>query len=360
MKTYSVTLHIITPLIIHTGDYYSIFELMPTKDGKSLLIIDLEKSFGCMNDNDREKYFQIMDSLTGNIDKDKQKILHARSLIQNIVLQHNEVIKQRMIATPNFIKDIENNPYALINKIFKEDIEKKPYIPGSTLKGAFRTAILEKIRSAKNSYPNTNISKNGKPKKFQPNDFEMQIMKKNNNAFFEIENDPFRFLKISDFVCDSADVIFDTVRVIGKNKQQKGIPIYTEMTASYYTHKKECISRGSILIDDSGLEKFIKKFGFGEFLNINFIKESIVDFSNQILNNKKHPTHQEVKKLIDEMSKNKYVPLRLGRFTQIESKTFKIKRKDIRPEDINIQGGVSRSLIGGTIPAGWCVVNIQS
>ncbi len=359
MKSYKVSLHIITPLIIHTGDYYSIFELLPAKDGKSVLLIDLDSAFSSMKDSDRERYYAIMDSLTSDVNKDKKNLLQARSIIQNVTFTNTDIIINRVQAHPNFIQGMDSNPYALIYKIFKDEITGKPYIPGSSLKGALRTAVLESLRYKDDQYPNTKLFKNNRPKNFQPTDFEMQIMKKDKMATFDIENDPFRFFKVSDLLLNESDVLFDTVRVIGKNSKQKGIPIYTEMTESYFTSKKDFIAQGEITIDNIGLEKFISQNKFGSFLNIETIEQSLDTFWNKILNNRKHPLNQDVKNTITELcNKNSLKPLRLGRFTQIESKTFKIKQKNPIPPDINIYGGISRSLIRGVIPAGWCGLKI--
>ncbi|MEJ5362114.1 MAG: type III-A CRISPR-associated RAMP protein Csm5 [Spirochaetota bacterium] len=359
MKSYTVKIHIITPLIIHSGEFYSIFELLPTRDGTSIMLIDLNKAFNILSQGDREKFFSIMDTLTTNVEKDKEKLSSARSIIQDAVMKNLDVIIQRVQAPPQFIKDVNTNPYAIIYKIFKDELSMKPYIPGSTLKGALRTALLETLRKKNNMYPNVKLFKNNKPKNFQSTDFEMQIMKKDNNAIFDIERDPFRFLKVSDLMFKKQTVLFDTVRVIGKGRQQKGIPIYTEMSASHYLDKDECIAEGEITIDDNGLKNFVNNYKLGDFLNIEFIMKSLMDFNQEILNNKKHPINQDVKNVITGLcNTHSLIPLRLGRFTQIESKTFKIKQKNAIPPDINFYGGVSRSLIRGTIPAGWCGLKI--
>lgn len=361
MKTYAIKIHIFTPLIIHSGEFYTIFEILPTKEGKSIMLIDLEKAFSIMSNKDRDQFFNIMDTLTTDLNKDKEKLLRARSIIQNVALQNTDIIIQRIQAHPQFIEGVDSNPYATIFKIFKDELSGKPYIPGSTLKGALRTAVLETLRNKNNRYPNVKLFKNGRPKNFQSTDFEMQIMKSDDYAIFDIENDPFRFIKVSDMIFNKPDVILDTVRIIGKDKQQKGIPIYSEMSASYYTNRTEYFAEGQITIDDYGLQKFVEKNKFGEFINIQFIKKSLGDFTSYMLNNKKHLIQQEVKKNIDNLCKNnELIPLRLGRFTQIESKTFKIKQKNAIPQDINLYGGISRSLVRGEIPAGWCGLEIKN
>ncbi|MGQ9842556.1 MAG: hypothetical protein ACUVRK_03235, partial [Spirochaetota bacterium] len=132
MKQYSIILHIITPLIIHTGELYSALEVLKLKE---VVLVDLEKVFSNMNDNERNKYYKLMDSLTGDSKNDKQKLLQARSLIHDFVLNNPDVIITRAKASFKFTEEIDKNPYANICAIFKDELNNKPYIPGSTLKG---------------------------------------------------------------------------------------------------------------------------------------------------------------------------------------------------------------------------------
>ncbi|MCX7679130.1 MAG: type III-A CRISPR-associated RAMP protein Csm5 [Spirochaetes bacterium] len=354
MKHYEVILHIITPVIIHNGESYDIIEMM-VPNQNTIWVIAADKAFSLMSEKEREKYFNSVNMLSGNIDHDKEKlrtISTINSTIHGIVLKNPEIIKAKAKTNKRFLDDLGKNPHATVCKIFKDELTLAPYIPGSSVKGAIRTAILEMERA--------NQKRERPKRRFQPPDFEMQIMKNSNDAFFEITSDPFRFLKISDFICQNNDICFDTVRVVGKDRKEKGIPIYTEMTASWKTHECNCIAKGIISIDQEGLASFCRAKG----IKINISKESILqslnNFGTMLLENKKHPIENQLKDHIKKHSKEKdCAPLRLGRFAQIESKTFKIKRDDIKPNDINISGGSSRSFIGGSIPAGWCIIEMR-
>lgn len=360
MKHYNIILHSITPLIIHTGKQYSALEIMKLKNLDTVVLVDLEKVFSTMNDSERNKYFTPMDFLNGKPDNDKQKLLQARSLIQIVVLNNSDVIITKAKANPKFTEEIEGNPQANICAIFKDEVHDTPYIPGSTLKGLIRTAVLEHLRkNQQDKYPNYHVTRKDKPKKFAAND-EMQIMKNSKTEAFEIGHDPFMFIKVSDLFFNTRDIQFDTVRVIGKNNQAKDIPIYTEMMGSEYTHKVEYIAKGTVTIDDKRLDQFTEKNKYGDFINIEMILKSVQQFFTNILQNKKHPIPNTIAESIKMKcdSKPNKVPLRIGRFTQIESKIFKLKRNDENPKDINIYSGVSRSLIGGELPAGWCVMEV--
>ncbi len=366
MKHYEVVLHIITPVIIHTGELYDSLELMILGNQPDLLsIIDVGKVFELMSDEDKEKFYRYVKLLRGDEAGDTNTLSALRGMVQSTVLKNPDVIRTKAKASKECVSDIQNNFHAMVNKIFKDAVTGRPYIPGSSIKGALRTAILEAERAKEQrEKPNAKlVDKRGHKHIFKANDFEMQIIKDTDSAIFSVLQDPFRILKVADFICERNDVSFDTVRVIGKEKKMKGIPVYTEMTASLVNLKTECVARGSITIDENSLKYFgeEERKRFNSMFSKDNIIKSLRHFARYLLENQKHLMDAEVKKTIEQQCPSGSInraPLRLGRFAQIESKTFKIKREEKGKENINIEGGVSRSLIGGKIPAGWCVMEI--
>ncbi len=366
MKQYEAVLHIITPVIIHTGELYDSLELIILGNQTDTInIIDLQSAFALMSDEDKENFYKYVKSLSGDEARDKNTLSALRGVVQSTALKNPDVIHTKAKASQQCVSDIANNFHAMVNKIFKDAVTGKPYIPGSSIKGALRTAILdaERARQGIDKLNTERVDTKSKKHTFDTKDFEMQIIKKSKEAIFSVPDDPFRFLKVSDFACEQKNVCFDTVRVIGNKKTQKGIPVYTEMTSAKIMSNTEYIARGTITIDESKLKFFNEKEG-NRFNNM-FSKENIIKslrhFSRYLLENQKHVINMKVKQEIEKCcpsgSTNR-APLRLGRFAQIESKTFKIKREEKGKENINIEGGVSRSLIGGNIPAGWCVIEI--
>ncbi|MDY6969744.1 MAG: type III-A CRISPR-associated RAMP protein Csm5 [Spirochaetota bacterium] len=352
MKNYNSEIRIITPLIIHNGDTYNPLELLSFKENR-VSVIRSDKIFSVMYENTRNKFFEAVDSMTGREDKDRERSMQARSLIKDTALGNPDLIEYNADALPGFTSELNSNPYANVNMIFKNEIDGMPYIPGSTVKGAIRTALLESLSKQ------NNIDDQGT---YKSSELEMRIMKNDPNAKYQVSDDPFKFLKVSDFTVGSdekIDIIFGTIRVIGKNKQQKGIPVYTEMTdAECLSMNKYYTLKGSLSIDDEGLRRFTSERGISEFISIANIIESLKDFYTPILENDKHPIKKDIISMATKRSNGNSSPVRLGRFAQIESKTFKHSISDKRKRFRNTYGGVSRAVISGDNPAGWCVFSI--
>ncbi|HSW40621.1 MAG TPA: type III-A CRISPR-associated RAMP protein Csm5, partial [Acidobacteriota bacterium] len=272
----------------------------------------------------------------------------ARGMVRDLRIKHPEIVEWKAGAMPGFTAAIDGNAQAEVAAIFRNALDGGPYIPGSTIKGALRTALLERMRAGQKREPGSSREKH--------TDFEAKIIKDRDDARFSVGDDPFKFLKVSDFRIDNPSVMFGTARVIGKEKTQKGIPIYTEMSASELTIRKRCIAQGSVVIDEKGLAAHCTRLGIRPFISGEDLLESMDKFYGGLLENDKHPVPKEIKDLISKGRKSEQdkttPPIRIGRFTQIETKTFKVPREDKRPADINMRGGVSRTLVGN-YQAGW-------
>ncbi|MBP7553374.1 MAG: type III-A CRISPR-associated RAMP protein Csm5, partial [Spirochaetes bacterium] len=247
-----------------------------------------------------------------------------------------------------------------------------PYIPGSSIKGLIRTAILENLRLEDEKKGDRAIRYDLR----KSSNYELKLLENDYNSIQKVQNDPFKFLKISDFELQDSETYFGTSRIINKSGEGKGIPVYTEMTNAYFFDQKEVIAKGTISIEDNLTLKYWdngknKEFNYEDVFDIKRIFKNIDAFYNKIT---KTETHNNIIGIIDLINDNYFEDealIRIGRFTQIESKTFKIERenefydrktRDGRriplPKDINITGGVSRTLIDGEISAGWCILSI--
>jgi hypothetical protein len=202
-----------------------------------------------------------------------------------------------------------------------------------------------------------------------------------------INDDPFKYVKVSDFSIDEGTIHFNTVRVLNKGAaSQKGIPVYTERTESELTEKKKVTARGRITIDEKlfhELDKQKNNKGTAAISNEKDIVKAVHVFYSRIADNadKLNYTkaddeineHQKsyismqnkINSIMIEYNKKWGAAIRLGRFSQVESKTFNIMRPGERktgktiPEDININGGISRSIIDGKIPCGWATLHLK-
>ncbi|GAI01864.1 unnamed protein product, partial [marine sediment metagenome] len=116
---------------------------------------------------------------------------------------------------------------------------------------------------------------------------------------------------------ERSDVLYSTVRVMGKNNRSKGIPVYTEMTDNEFLSGRSLCASGTITIYEEMLGRFVKKNGFGDFIGINKIISSTDDFYAEIFRNDKK-INKEIITCINEVLVEHYYEgdavIRLGRF----------------------------------------------
>ncbi len=364
MEQYRATINIITPLIIHNGTIYDVWDIVPNPKNNEVFIIDVARAFMLMRENEKENFNTLLDKIVKTNNGNDIKVLMTKlnGMLHNKVFEEPDIIIRKAKALEGFVKQISDNPNLQINKIFTDKLTNKPFIPGSSVKGMLRTAMLESLRKKFKLEPmvaRENVRK-GKVAIKNALDFEASIYGSPENKH-KVNLDPFRFLKVSDFTLQNAEIIFGTVRNIGYQSKQKGIPIYTEMTGCELFEKKEFVAAGDITIDSNQLKKFLEKNNFRNseqvlhMFSASYILGALKDFYNQQLNNKKHPVSQDIVKCIQKYAVDNYVPIRLGRFSQVESKTFKIIRTWDKGQNrsMNIEGGASRNYIKETIGAGW-------
>ncbi|MBN2532135.1 MAG: type III-A CRISPR-associated RAMP protein Csm5 [Spirochaetales bacterium] len=395
MELFNAELKIITPVIIHTGESYDFMNLLPVNS--KVLSINAEKAFLYMG---TEAYDTFLRFIQSGSDTNKEPGKRARDMLFAIAKEHNEVITGEHRASGGFYADIEKNPYAQVLKIYKSPLTGKPYIPGSSIKGVLRTAFFEYLRKERakkedNGYFST-------AHRILSPDFETQIVKgRHTNTSYNgkaepvrhrIKKDIFRFITISDFDIPDGNILFSTVRVLNRGSDAPGIPVYTEMTESGYLDKREITGKGRITIKEDFFKALHRETGndfVSSFKTPRDVLKTLNLFYLEITDNPEHSSYarpdtnrepdrkqkeyinlqNKINKIMNTTigsdRKNCYM-MKLGRFTQVESKTFNIQRKGEKngkyesiPEDINIHGGISRSLVDGMIPAGWCILNIK-
>lgn len=376
MLCYNASIRIITPIIIHNGQQYDLWDLMPhPKNPQDLWIINPALAYVSLPDDEKKKFDAIVDEMSNKKGENiKEKMNMLRNMLHSRVINNPSIIVNQAKALENFFEELEKNPHAEIRKIYKEPLTNRCYIPGSSVKGMIRTAVLEAIRKKKNLIPKINLKtdvRRGKVNIKAALNFEDIIMlgRKRNKVY----DDPFKFLHVSDFIIEKTDTIFGTIRVTSRRAK---IPVYTEMTGCELLQEKEYIAKGSIVIYDNKMKRFFSEFKEEELAgkdkyDVNalkiiqenfkgeFILDALKNFYDPLLNNTKHPVNQEIKKCMNKYTGN-WVPVRLGRFSQVESKTFKVERTWERGDSIrmNFEGGQTRAYVKGTIGAGWGLMSL--
>ena len=357
MKKYKAEILISTPVIIHTGETFDFLQLLPYKND-SVCIVDPQKFFLSLSDTEREEFDRILDNFSSNA-ANKEAHAKIREYVRQKIVSQKAGTIGIYPASKQFVLELEKNPASTVYRICTEALSGKAIIPGSSIKGNLRTGILEALR--KKSPTLSPYFRRGDGRKILKNaqDFEMEVMTDKKENKFKVDKDPFKYLKVSDFTVAGDRKVFGTVRVIGRDQNAKGIPIYTEMTDSVLNSGEKVKAEGTISIDREGFERYIRRNGCEDFLKIDNIIQTVDGFYVDVFHNKKHPPKQEIAEIINKDYTEGDAMMRIGRFCQIESKTFKIEREGERYPNINIEGGISRSYINGTDPAGWCILRIK-
>lgn len=342
-ESYNVRLHILSPIHVGSGQELDPFSYV-IRDNK-LLIIDLAKWIE--NYSDKETLYQKMDSddyidLRNYIAKNFND---NNTVLSTIGVESSEVVRTYKKA----VYDKTSRNQALINFMTRNEITKIPYLPGSSIKGAIRTAIANRFVISANI-------KSGDSYNY------------NNKIFGKPTDDPMKNLKISDISLEKfGSVIFEAREHSSKDKKtpkgsyevavsfcQTDTPVVYPLKMSlkpFALHRKTVDIK--FLIDSLHrfyMPKFIEEYE-------KFYKdESYKDIRQAIA-----PLNMEALRL-----KTNEAFVRIGHFSHVECVTLdKIrspktrKGKDGKP----LPWGKTRTLANGIYPFGWVkleFVNLKS
>jgi len=237
----------------------------------------------------------------------------------------------------------------------------RPYIPGSSIKGAIRTALLnqwsyrikdeikDKAQIIEGKILNA-VEFNPKKKKFVP----------------KMEKDPFRALKIRDVFLPPNSTMFIKVSNFNINKynslQETNIQIIVEVLKSHFFGNSEEFEP-EILIDIKLFENPATTLQRGKF-DINFLLSACNNFYSQILESERRRLFDSREKNIaaiyrniKEEAKGGYL-LRIGWASGFESMTLAKFRVPKNPRRGRGGWGFSKHLGEGKYPLGWLKLNL--
>jgi CRISPR type III-A-associated RAMP protein Csm5 len=352
-KEFQMRLVVLTPLIINSGECYDFLELYPVSENTAYWL-NIPKIFGYLP---QEKADVLVDIATEGIrQQNMEKQKKARNLLKPIIDEHARDVVFRPIKLMNMaFEQLRDKPSSEFQKIMYTPLNGKPYIPGSSIKGALRTAILESERKkmeGRMSEPSPMMD-SYKGKQYKKNtDFEADIY--NPNQRWKVENDPFKFIKVSDFTFDAkqAKTYLGRIFINGKPLVNSAM---TDAVCLY--DKAEMITAsGTISISSEAPEMF----------KYDSIMKAVSDF--YIANyEKKHPNQntENGKFITEELIRYDNLKtgavLRLGHYSGIENMTFKIEQdsqlnRKIHNSKINIEGGNSQVLIENKYSPGYCIL----
>ncbi|ADU96835.1 CRISPR-associated RAMP protein, Csm5 family [Thermovibrio ammonificans HB-1] len=397
LKKIKLKITIASPVCISSGESYGILDY--TLKGNKILVIDYDKFFEKLSLQEKEEFKKIIKTT------DSRVIWKVRAFLNKVVTR--EIAKDEIDITDKAKERIEESLKEERKSLRKLKIEKifktanTPCIPGSSLKGAIRTAILDRLLEEllksgqkkqwideviKKINKAINLITNGEKEekkagfrelKLIERELEAQLLcflnkerKKQLSKFLKKEPsptaiDPFRLLKVTDFlpVCN----LKRKVRALERGQIP---PVLAEFV-------DEGSFEGYIIVDEGLLKSLFKELfrcNLEQFSTTEWIIESIrkhygfVFKKEKELLNDKTPfritgkAKEYVIRYNTEVGKKRLSLIKLGKFSGALSKTFKFeelrkiydqKAKTYKPEPKTVW------VTEETETPGWCFLEIE-
>jgi CRISPR-associated protein Csm5 len=368
MKKYTFTLKPITAVHIGTGDFISPIEYaIWKKDQKDILFTFYpEKLVSLLNSEELKTFNSLVEQ--NNIvglrtflsDKAKCKD-YVQTCINYIAWISNE-FKNKYEETKN-----DKNNALEIATTYKAN--KRIIIPGSSIKGAIRTAVL-----------------NASANKEQNRDYKVTEQDKRDDRRFQqrmlncydAKDDPFRAISLSDVsFTPKENLIVSPMMLAHFNSDDNpvGINIYVEALKGVLLNS-EITGSGEITIKNEILDKIIEDnksyiLKKQNYHSISVLSNYIAEFYNNVFTDEYNKVQEgkiddSIKAIYDQianyidmdMKKNNEILIRIGRWSHVEAVTIENFRRPF-----NRRGsGKTRTLIqynGGFYPMGWCAMKIN-
>ncbi len=351
---YKIKIKALSPIHIGTGDQISPFEFV-IKDS-IFYRIDLPSFLSGMPESLRSKFETAVNN---------SNIIYMRKFIaENIDLEKYTIFRCDISkdAEEAYYKKIKDpNNQLLINMFVRSGIDKRPVVPGSSIKGALRTAIVNTANNA--------VAENGpKPPEFPKNwdsrweSVSLKYGRKQGNRYsFNLRKDPFRSVSVSDVFLKDVSTIIDKAVMIDKacNRKAEKIDQTYEQTFSIFDDE-EITGEGTLTVDD----KLQKKSGMLG-ITADSIAKTCRDFYLSRMKDeheKFYRKDEELKEYSSELLEQKYgdleFPVRLGRFSHCECVTVDPPYRNIKTPR-NMPYGTTRTLAGGFFPFGWAKIMLK-
>jgi len=235
----------LTPVHIGTGDEY-----LPTEyviKGGYLHVLDKDNFMNYLIESNRYDRFLALCTISA-----PSAIFQIRKFIFDHFKEEFSLYKVQAsrAVEENYFKNLTN--YAQINdrvisqlaieKLTRNTLNNEIYVPGSSLKGSFRTAILNYLSRNKREQIEQCIlnrqQKNKQKHKKVPKNLILEQCILQKRTAYDTSSDPFRAMKLSDLKLEKGKAFIEIARNIKSVKYQKGgrgIPV-----------KLECIVPGSV------------------------------------------------------------------------------------------------------------------
>ena len=378
-KKYNVKLLPLTDIHIGSGKDIEAYEY--TVKSGYMYRIDMSEAFDKMNVSEKENFYKILK---------KNNLFNIRSWIYNNYKEEWGYIYKEKISSEfekYYKKKIDDRSQANSQLSISEFIgyDNKRYIPGSSIKGALRTAFIHsdflenekkyqikssyEIKNGKRVYNRKEIDKEAKVMESEvllaekEDRYGNKIDKKREKLGLEPKKDPFKIVKVSDteeidskkfeivrlkikegnLTCEVLNGTYNEIKKTKKVNFEKGINFNIVLTEYF--------------LKDNPMMDYKKNLGIKQILDsLNNKMENILDF--EIEKERKKDEYNikgfyEFLKKIFYSFKNKNITLiRIGKYTGFNDKTINL----VTTEPIEN----SRTVFDANhYPIGWALIKVE-
>ncbi len=383
-KIYKLSIEPLTCVHIGTGKQLTLLDytVKEIKYGENLYIKFSSDSIlnRLAGDATKAREFEIA-STSGNIQNIQQ--FFQKNFSINDDLEYPCETTKEFSAT--YLKNKNKDPYenaALVEQMYRPEGKKTPVIPGSSIKGSLRTAIMNYLVHLTDDdtyyrYLKLHDKKiednvyNQRKLENELGKFDVQLQKEMLNNYKDAKSDPFRAIEISDcaFPIKNSQIagILKTVSV-NQNNEELFISNSTQIQIEDIkcalmnsSEKAQCLLRlNSDLMKKNGVSKTFSISDIIKSCNYFFWREFDKEYKHFYQAASQNcdliaKLHKELEQLRD--SENQFM-IRVGRWSQVEYITFD---ENFRAPK-NKKYGTTRTLFnydGQYLPLGWCKCTIE-
>lgn len=364
MNRYLIKGKIITPIHIGSGD--TLDPLTYFIKNKMMLLLDQYRFISSLSEKkkmefidyiDRDRMSELRTFIRSNAEVNADYIIYSAKVSDEVEKEYQDKVGDRNL-----------NNQLLIHSYIRQPYSPAAYIPGSSIKGAIRTAVLNFLLHdadfPKLSKVEHYRKENYAPKKARLLEAEIldNIKETNYGVNPNIQRDPFRMFKVFDMPLPSnAMEVRKVFNISGRSDghtSSLGIPMVYELAKS----KTDFEGTIELLLDEREKlnEIAMKKDQINLDINLALIKDACITYyGNNFIEEKEHfehlsPTYYNaLYQVFDNLQDNEII-IRLGKFSQIEFMTLNQFREPKTPKNVPYKNyGKTRNLADGKIPMGW-------
>lgn len=267
MKTiFKCFIKTLSPIYIGCDEVYEPMGFVVDETAKQVIVFDPINFFGQMKKEDKQKFSQICLKGTTSSILEIYKFLKGRKAegrrldVCSGFIEHYQKTLSIRVNDERKIQQ-ELNRFTIERTSFNP-YDNRPYIPGSSVKGAIRTAYLNAMQQVK---------KINKGSVRDSKELEKSLLDCDKRGYDKIENDPFRLVKVSDFM-PVGEVKTKIVYAVNQKKKP------SEFSARGIAQILEVIEPGAVFQGEIIVEQPEREAGILTPVSLNNLLKSIALF----------------------------------------------------------------------------------